>query len=746
MVKIMACPNSKNSKAKRWLWNILASGLPPDFDLDILRKHLLINLMIIIGSFFLGLFAVIAIIQGDYILSGVDFAIFLLIASLLVALRKTKNHNIIGIIGTVVTGLFYLFLISHGGIEKTAYIWALTYPLIALFLLGKRLGAYLSFSLLGLACIVFILAVKFDFIRQYSFSLVIRFVGAYITVFLMGFIMEVVREKVQNRLKTSKAELELAFQKVKKSTDEIAETNQQLRSEIEERKRIEKALRNSESFLDDIIESIQDGISVLDPDLTIRHTNSVMKQWYEQNLPLVGKKCYECYHNQDHPCGECPTIRCLHSGKTERNIVPGLPESPVEWLELYSFPIKDKDANKITGVVEFVRDITERKRLESQLSHAQKMEAVGTLAGGVAHDLNNILSGIVGYPELLLMDLPQDSPMRNPIEIIQKSGQRAATIVQDLLTLARRGVSINEVTNLNEIISNFLKSPECHKIIEFHPNVRFELDLQSTLLNIIGSPVHLSKTIMNLVSNAAEAMNKGGTIFLTTRNQYIDKQINGFEKIPEGEYVVLTVLDSGSGISSDDIKRIFEPFYTKKTMGRSGTGLGMSVVWGTVKDLNGFIDVQSATSKGTKFCLYLPVTRKNLTQNKETVPKETYMGNENILVVDDVEEQRIIASAMLEKIGYSVAAVSSGEEAIHHLETNQVDLVVLDMVMEPGMDGLDTYKEVIKKNPHQRVIIASGYSETDRVKEAQKLGAGDYIKKPYTLEKIGLSVKAELGR
>ena len=742
----MAILEIKNSKTLKWLWDVLASGLPTDHDLDILRKHLVINLMIILGIVFLGLFVAIAVIQGDYILGAVDMAVLLFIASLLCIVRKTKNHNFVGIIGTIATGLFYLFLISHGGIEKTSYIWALTYPLITLFLLGKRLGAYLSFSLLGLACIVFILGAKINFIQGYSLSLVIRFIAAYVTIFLMGLIMEAVREKIQYRLKSSNTELEIAFKKVKKGTDRLTVTNQQLLLEIAERKRIEKALRDSESFLDDIIESIQDGISVLDPDLTIRHTNSIMKQWYKQNLPLVGKKCYECYRNQDYPCEICPTLRCLQSGKAERDIVVGLPGSSVEWLELYSFPIKDKDANKITGVVEFVRDITDQKRLESQLAHAQKMEAVGTLAGGVAHDLNNILSGIVSYPELLLMDLPEDSPMRSSIEVIQKSGQKAATIVQDLLTLSRRGVSIDEVCNLNDIITNFLKTPEFDNIIKYHPKVRVELNLQTDLSNVIGSPVHLSKTIMNLVSNAAESMADGGLVSLTTENQYIDKKIDGYEKIPEGEYAVMAVSDRGSGISSDDMKRIFEPFYTKKTMGRSGTGLGMSVVWGTVKDLNGFVDVKSAPGKGSEFRLYLPITRQDLAQKEEIVPKENYIGKEKILVIDDVEEQRIIASEMLKKIGYSVGTVSSGEEAIKHLESNRVDLLILDMVMEPGMDGLETYKEIIKKYPHQKAIIASGYSETTQVKEAQKLGAGEYIKKPYTLEKIGIAVKTELHR
>jgi CheY-like chemotaxis protein len=251
---------------------------------------------------------------------------------------------------------------------------------------------------------------------------------------------------------------------------------------------------------------------------------------------------------------------------------------------------------------------------------------------------------------------------------------------------------------------------------------------------------------MNLVSNAAEAITDGGSVFLSSRNQFIDKQIDGYEKIPEGEYVVITVTDTGSGISSNDMNKIFEPFYTKKTMGRSGTGLGMSVVWGTVKDLNGFMDVKSTPGKGSEFRLYLPITRQDFIQKEETVPKETYMGNKTILVVDDVEEQRVIASQMLKKIGYSVGTVSSGEEAIDHLETNQVDLLILDMLMEPGMDGLETYKEIIKKHPKQKTIIASGYSETSRVKEAQKLGVGEYIKKPYTMEKIGIAVKTELNR
>lgn len=181
-------------------------------------------------------------------------------------------------------------------------------------------------------------------------------------------------------------------------------------------------------------------------------------------------------------------------------------------------------------------------------------------------------------------------------------------------------------------------------------------------------------------------------------------------------------------------------------MGRSGTGLGMAVVWGTVKDLHGFIDVKTKPGAGTTFSLYIPITRQKLPKKENAVPIEKYMGNEKILIIDDVEEQRDIAASMLEKLGYSVSVASSGEESLRFLSQNKADILILDMIMEPGMDGLETYNKVIKLYPKQKAIIASGYSETARVKEAQRLGVGKYIKKPYTLEKLGVSVRAELNK
>lgn len=389
----------------------------------------------------------------------------------------------------------------------------------------------------------------------------------------------------------------------------------------------------------------------------------------------------------------------------------------------------------------------ERHQLQSQLHRAQKMEAIGTLAGGVAHDLNNILSGLVSYPELLLLKIPQDSPLRNPILTIQKSGEMAATIVQDLLTLARRGVAATTVLNLNQIISDYLKSREYETLQSHHPHVEVETVLETDLFNILGSPVHLSKTIMNLASNAAESMPEGGTIFISTANRYIDTPISGYDEVKEGDYVVLTVSDTGTGISSDDLTRIFEPFYTQKVMGRSGTGLGMSVVWGTVKDHKGYLDVRSIEGKGSTFTLYFPVSRQTIADDKCRVSMQEYLGSgESILVVDDVLEQRKIASEILSELQYTVTSVASGEEAVDYMKTHSVELLVLDMIMEPGMDGLETYKKILDIHPGQKAIIASGFSETGRVKKTLHLGAGAYIKKPYSLEKIGLAVRSELDK
>jgi signal transduction histidine kinase len=395
--------------------------------------------------------------------------------------------------------------------------------------------------------------------------------------------------------------------------------------------------------------------------------------------------------------------------------------------------------------------ILERKQAEKELqesneklARSKKMESLGLMAGGIAHDLNNILSGIVSYPDLLLMDLPKDSPIRKPIEIMKESGQRAADVVSDLLTVGRGVATGKEVMSLNIIVEEYLSSAEYVKLNRMNPPVALETKLDFDLLNINCSPTHIKKTLMNLVSNASDSIEGSGTITISTTNKYLDEPLKGYEDVRTGEYAMLTVSDDGSGISAKDLERIFEPFYTKKIMGRSGTGLGLAVVWNTVQDHEGYINIKSS-DQGTAFELYFPVTRDEVkVTKKDLLPKDYFGHGERILVVDDEENQREIACELLAKLAYSVEALSSGVEAVEYLKKNSVDLIVLDMIMPKGMNGYETYREIIKIHPNQKAIIASGFAETTDVKAAQKLGAGKYIKKPYTMEKIGIIVKEEL--
>jgi len=311
-------------------------------------------------------------------------------------------------------------------------------------------------------------------------------------------------------------------------------------------------------------------------------------------------------------------------------------------------------------------------------------------------------------------------------------------------TLARGVATSKEPLNINDLIKDYLNSAEFEKLKQFHPSVTVTTNLDPELFNLRGSRVHLRKVIMNLISNASEAIEGKGNIIISTMSRYADRLLKGYDDINTGEYIVLSVSDDGSGIPLDDLEKIFDPFYSKKVMGRSGTGLGLSVVWNVVQDHEGHIDVIS-DERGSTFELYFPITRDEMADRPSVLSVNDLKGDgELILVVDDVESQREISSKMLDTLGYEAFAVSSGEEAIEYLKGHKADLILLDMIMDPGINGRETYKEIIKIHPNQKAIIVSGFSETEEVKETQKLGAGQYVKKPLTLEKIGMAIKEEL--
>ena len=386
----------------------------------------------------------------------------------------------------------------------------------------------------------------------------------------------------------------------------------------------------------------------------------------------------------------------------------------------------------------------EKDTLRKKLHIAQKMESLGLMAGGVAHDLNNILSGLISYPELILYKLEEESELRKPLEAIQQSGQRAATVVEDLLTVARGAASMWEVHNLHDLIQEYFDSLECKKLRSLYPKIACQQNFNAINADILCSPVHVKKCIMNLLTNGFEAIVDRGEIVISTENQHINEPENRASKIEPGNYVVLSVEDTGPGIASKDLEHIFEPFYTKKVMGRSGTGLGLAVVWNSMEDHNGEIIVESSDN-GTSFQLSFPISKQERDiPPEEDTAKELMGNNEHILVVDDEPQLRDIASKMLLSLGYKVDAVSSGIQAIDFVKKTPVDLVVLDMLMDPGINGRESYEQIITIHPEQKAIIVSGFSESNEVKTALRLGAGGFIKKPYSMKQIGRAVKDAL--
>jgi len=716
------------NQIQKLIQNIITSGTFEKSHIEVRRKIIMINIISIIGIINLIPLGIAAFIHNTSILGYFDLALAIVLIAIIFYLRKSGYHTFLSYFGVSITGVLFLYLFVTGGVHNTGHLWFYTFPLFASFLLGSKKGAIATFGLFIPSILFLAIGESSATIDAYTTAFKIRFALSFLVVFGYSFLFEHMRERTQEQLSQKNAELEEIISDLKKTDEALRESKERYRS---------------------LSKVTEEGIIFHHKGLVVDLNDSCAEIFGYERSELIGKNAIEIIALPEY---QDIIYRNVASGYGQPYEVKARRKDGT----IFPIEIQGKEARYKGEVlrVASIRDITEKKRvekesrkLEARLLQAERMEAIGTLAGGVAHDLNNILSGLVSYPELLLMEIPKDNPLRSSILTIKKSGEKAATIVQDLLTLARRGVATTEVVRLNDIISEYLKSPEYGKLELYHPKCQVETRLEENLLNTLGSPVHLSKTVMNLVSNAAEAMPNGGKIFISTENRYIDRPVRGYDHVEAGDYVVLTVSDTGVGMSSDNMERIFEPFYTKKVMGRSGTGLGMAVVWGTIKDHKGYIDIQSNEGQGCTFTIYFPVTGQELHNHESHLSIEDYMGRgESILVVDDVKEQREIASRMLNKLGYSVTSVSCGEDAIEYLRSNAADLLVLDMIMHPGIDGYDTYKKILEFHHEQKAIITSGFSETDRLKETQRLGAGTYVKKPYSFEKIGLAVRTELDK
>ena len=385
---------------------------------------------------------------------------------------------------------------------------------------------------------------------------------------------------------------------------------------------------------------------------------------------------------------------------------------------------------ELIAAIETLQDFTEGKRMEKQLLQSQKMEAIGILAGGVAHDFNNILSAIVGYSHLTLSKMPADDPLKGNLKAILQSSERAATLIQSLLSFSRKQVINPKPTGLNDIVLRFE---------EFLTRlIREDIKIITTCaggdLTIFADRGQIEQLLMNLVTNARDAMPKGGTITIQTRSAHIDKQYieeRGYGKA--GRYALLTVSDSGEGIDAETKSKIFEPFFTTKEQGK-GTGLGLSMVYGIVKQNNGYIDVDSEPGRGTTFEIYLPLLEGVAAEERsETEDLPAKGGSETILIAEDNENIRELFSTILQHHGYRVIKAVDGEDAVIKFCENrdQVRLLLLDGIM-PRKNGKEAYEEIRAINPSIKAIFVSGYTEDIISREGLLEQGINFVQKPVT--------------
>ncbi len=473
--------------------------------------------------------------------------------------------------------------------------------------------------------------------------------------------------------------------------------------------------KNAEAFIRNILETIEEGFIVIDRDYQIISANKAYcAQVGMSHDEILGRKCHEVSHASPRPCFEgdnkdhvCAVKRTFETGgpHAEIHVHRNSKGEPLN-VETKSFPLRDA-SGAVTAAIEIINNITEKKKLEEQLLHSQKMEAVGLLAGGVAHDFNNILSAIIGYGSLIQVRTGSDAQLSHYTTEVLAAANRAANLTKSLLAFSRKQIIDPKPLVLNDVIGNIEKL--LLRIIG--EDIEFKTSYAEEKLTVMADRGQMEQVLLNLATNARDAMPEGGALTIRTKSMNIDDaflRLHGYGN--PGPYAVITVTDTGIGMERHTRERIFEPFFTTKETGK-GTGLGLSIVYGIVKQNNGYIDCISEPGKGARFNIYLPLILSPADTIEPAAVMPAKKGSETILMAEDDEYLRRLNRAVLEEYGYRVIVARDGEEAVRLFRDNKDDirLLVLDVIM-PRKNGKDAYDEIKKMAPEVMVLFTSGYT------------------------------------
>jgi len=569
-------------------------------------------------------------------------------------------------------------------------------------------------------------------------SIVILAVSTLISIYLGKKMVEPLRQMTQKAIQISEGEKDLLFEDKISNYWEFNQLSQAFNYMLANLKDAEEQSRYKE-----LLENVDDAVYILDLEGNVLEANEAAYSWlgytpsqfFELNIADIIPREDACSIIDQLGKGiqdgrpQKIIVETSHT-KTDGQLIP---------VEIHSRAISYRGRNVILNAV---RDITlrieaekEKKLLQSQLLHSQKMEAIGTLAGGIAHDFNNLLMGIQGYMSLMRLQTYPDDPNGEYIQGIENAVKNAANLTNQLLGFARKGKYSLKQTCINDLVINSTKMfTRTRKEIVTHKQ------LQDNLWSVRVDPGQIEQVLINLYLNAWHAMPQGGELCIQTENVYLSHHYCKPFEVPGGNYVKVSVMDTGVGIDEEIIERIFEPFFTTKDVGK-GTGLGLASAYGIIKNHNGIIRVYSEKNHGTNFNIYLPSSDLEDPVDAE-VNSELLKGKETILLVDDEEGTILVEKLMLEELGYTVFPARSGKQAIKLYSENKAgfDLVALDIIM-PEMSGQDTYDELKKINPKVKVLLVSGYSLNKQIEELIGLGCKGYIQKPFDIVQLSQKIR-----